>query len=465
MKYLTELSPLAPFIDCLLTVACVIFQTKLLILREREMYFDDIRKYRRLQEITVLVTYILVFYELATVTGCMLYNREYVPHIDVVRYIAFVFIVCASGLMYQEKKMLRDFIPPIALLFTTPFLEWLCGEYFAVVLPMTLMVMGTRSVICIITMKIDMKRGMYVISFNKALNEVDTGLLFYKKSGTVLMCNDRMKQVIMELWGDRVIDGNAFYDELCKQCGNTLVTTLSDNSKWLFRRTLINIRREEVFELTAIDVTERVRVNNELNSIRETLAERENELREHLENIVEYAEEEAAAKMRLRAHDLLGERLTIMLRTLREGPEGVDYNLLADRLGGVVEEIKAEEAETTPDQEFQSMVEAFALMDVTVSLEGKLPSDPDSEEAVVEVIREAVTNAVRHAYSSEIVIKSFASAEGWRVTITNNGNPCHGQPVEGNGIKGMRRKIARVGGILAVLTQPRFTISILLPRG
>jgi two-component system sensor histidine kinase DesK len=78
---------------------------------------------------------------------------------------------------------------------------------------------------------------------------------------------------------------------------------------------------------------------------------------------------------------------------------------------------------------------------------------PDIERALALVLREAATNIARHAQAGAARI-GFAREDGQlRVLVADDGRG--GIVADGNGLAGMRERVARLGGTLAVDSPPR----------
>jgi two-component system, NarL family, sensor histidine kinase DesK len=89
-----------------------------------------------------------------------------------------------------------------------------------------------------------------------------------------------------------------------------------------------------------------------------------------------------------------------------------------------------------------------ALADAGVS--GQLPADPsvvDPRHRIVLawVLREAVTNVVRHSGATSCAV-GFGPRS---MSVTDNGLGCSGRP-EGNGLRGLRERVAAAGGTLNI---------------
>jgi two-component system sensor histidine kinase DesK len=119
------------------------------------------------------------------------------------------------------------------------------------------------------------------------------------------------------------------------------------------------------------------------------------------------------------------------------------------------------------------------------------PLAPATEALLGWVVREAVTNAVRHsgARRCEISVDGWSSAERIRLTVTDDGNGCvdggtddcvdggtggradggadASSSAGGTGLKGLTERLAAAGGSLRAGPSPRggFTVTAELPRG
>ena len=85
-------------------------------------------------------------------------------------------------------------------------------------------------------------------------------------------------------------------------------------------------------------------------------------------------------------------------------------------------------------------------------------TDPRHRALLAWVLRESVTNVVRHAQARSVVIELGARG----IAITDDGAGCAG--AEGNGLRGMRERVAGAGGTLEVLrAAPGTRVEVGLP--
>jgi two-component system sensor histidine kinase DesK len=84
---------------------------------------------------------------------------------------------------------------------------------------------------------------------------------------------------------------------------------------------------------------------------------------------------------------------------------------------------------------------------VALKIGGPLPELPREVEATAAMLlREAVTNVVRHARASEVRVAVEAGPRGYTLDIRDDG--VGGQAPEGSGLTGMRERVRAIGGTL-----------------
>jgi two-component system, NarL family, sensor histidine kinase DesK len=99
---------------------------------------------------------------------------------------------------------------------------------------------------------------------------------------------------------------------------------------------------------------------------------------------------------------------------------------------------------------------------VQASASGRLELSSAQEGVLALVIREAVTNILRHSQATECNLRLLQSNGVCTLEVADNG--CGSNGVEGEGIKGMRQRVETLGGNLQRTTAPGTTLTITLPR-
>ncbi|MEU0965108.1 sensor histidine kinase [Streptomyces sp. NPDC005917] len=100
------------------------------------------------------------------------------------------------------------------------------------------------------------------------------------------------------------------------------------------------------------------------------------------------------------------------------------------------------------------------------------PLAPQTETLLGWVVREAVTNVVRHSDAGRCEITVAGAAERVRLTVTDDGSGAvaaepRREGVGGTGLKGLTERLAAAGGSLRAGPSPRggFTVAVELPTG
>ena len=165
----------------------------------------------------------------------------------------------------------------------------------------------------------------------------------------------------------------------------------------------------------------------------------------------------------MRAHDILGERLSVLLRTVKN-EKNPDYALLRQLSHGLIDELKSVGDAPSPQDALEVLQQIFAAIGVEIFIKGKLPDNEPQAHAIADIAREAVTNAVRHSFATQVYIDMEDTADACMLKITDNGLPVAGTIKEGEGLRGMRKKIEPFSGVFRVEFHPRFVLTALLPR-
>ena len=100
--------------------------------------------------------------------------------------------------------------------------------------------------------------------------------------------------------------------------------------------------------------------------------------------------------------------------------------------------------------------QALAAANVEAEISTQPTEDHPGVEAVLAMaLREAVTNVIRHAGASRCEIRLEPSATALTLSIVDDG--AGGRLVEGSGLKGMRARLAAIGGALDIKSDKRGT--------
>lgn len=362
----------------------------------------------------------------------------------------------------------------LAALALLPAVEAALGRAYPWAYLLSLAFLLLRSVHLSLLRYRETKTGLSALSVKEAIDNLPTGIMFCRGDGRILLESRRMQQLMAAIAGETLRSGLLFYerllsgayDDACERAelDSQVVCLLADKTAWMFTKTDIEIKGRPYIQLTASDVTERYRLTAELREQDMALKKRSEELRRTIANLHNLSRERELGRAKMRAHDVLGQRLTVLLGMTR-GDQALDVPLLKSLSAGLLQQLGERPGEPAPDEELMGLRRIFGSIGVDVRFNGRLPDDDAQARLFVDAIRESVANAVRHGFATEVEASSFKEGGDWRLCIRNNGHAPAQPIVEGGGIGGMREKLASSGGTLTVTPVPQFALSVTLPGG
>jgi two-component system sensor histidine kinase DesK len=192
---------------------------------------------------------------------------------------------------------------------------------------------------------------------------------------------------------------------------------------------------------------------------------------EEIEQLAKLAERERIARD---LHDVLGHTLSVIVlkselagRLFSRDPqraaaEIADVEMISrTALTEVREAIRGYRAEGLA-AEIKRAHSTLDAAGVTLVCEDKPPELTPAVESVVSlIVREAVTNIVRHAQASRCSMSFSAQNGHTSLVVEDDGRG--GVRAEGNGLRGMRERIEALGGQFAVDGSRGTRLTILLP--
>ena len=192
---------------------------------------------------------------------------------------------------------------------------------------------------------------------------------------------------------------------------------------------------------------------------------------EEIEHLAKVAERERIARD---LHDVLGHTLSLIIvkselaaKLMERYPERAKQDVediqraAREALTEVRSTIRGYRTEGL-DHELKRAAKALESAGVNVQSESdKMSLSPAQESVVAMLLREAVTNVVRHAQAQNCMLRLQPANGDCLLEIKDDGRG--GQHIEGNGLRGMRERIEALGGTLERDTTAGTRLTIRFP--
>lgn len=318
------------------------------------------------------------------------------------------------------------------------------------------------------------RTSISALSITQAVDTLPTGVLYSESDGYIVLSNYQMQNLMLAITGKVFRNAVEFYESLISdkyksrykkvELEGQAVYLLPDNTAWIFTKTGIPLQMKNYIHISAVDVSENWALTSKLQDQDQELREKSSELKNTISNLHILSKEKEIENAKIRAHDILGQRLTVLLRMI-QNDDKLDYDLLKSLSKGLLEELKAEDNQKSPLDELKTIQQIFTSIGVDINFKGQLPQDEEQANLVVDIIRESSANAVRHGFASRVDIGSEEKETSYNLNISNIGHTSSDPVTPGSGIKTIRKKVNAMGGTLEIIPHPKFTLSVVLPGG
>lgn len=287
------------------------------------------------------------------------------------------------------------------------------------------------------------------------VDNASSGILVLKNKDKIMFRNIIMYELLEKLGiHDDYISGikQAAIDKM----GRDYLVMIDDNA-WIF-----DISRDGL-EVTASDINEEYVLSKKIEEQNILINKNNEELAWTIDNLEMIEKEEQTLKIKNKFHDLLGQNLSVLQAYLNQDENNIEDEAGFSEIKFMIKRMFTELSDGDDAKEnLNNLIRVNKNIGIDVIVDGKLPEDSEKSRVLFEVIREAVTNAVRHAQSDKVYVCIDNKADGITMTITNNGLKSKPLISESEGIRGMRRKIQSLNGSFSVTTEPEFIIKAMI---
>lgn len=312
------------------------------------------------------------------------------------------------------------------------------------------------------------KRHVGKTSIKEGMDKMPVGLCFYAKNGMPILTNDEMNKVCVALTGHTVMDGNALWQTITEGAdrngnrfiisGDTPIIKLSDGKIKSFIRREID---DAVTELIATDVTMQYELGEKLAEENEELKTMNARLAEYGNNIVAITRENEILATKIRIHDDIGHLLLALKKSLLIGASREEKEFLLS------EWLKVAKLLASENEQFNMREKLFSYaktLGIRLEINGEIPQEKRLSDVMFVAVKECLTNTLAHAKGNVLTVVVKEADKEYEMACTNNGCIPTEPITEGGGLSSLRNITERAGGTMTVAIEPRFILSIVLPK-
>lgn len=331
-----------------------------------------------------------------------------------------------------------------------------------------------------------MKKKTSAKMIKKAIDSYPGGICFSALDGRVILVNEKMNQLVLELTGHTILNAKVTWEELTNFANNgkaekltqswlpkdtdnenastcqQLFFRFSDSSVWRFE---VRFLDSDTFQIEAAKITELYRLSEELyeNTIR--LQEMQKRQKSLLDSIMEVNlnKEILAAKMHI--HDELGHCLLATTKAITEDSLTENADTLRKSWNSTIHNFSnISTVWMVPDSSLQSeLMQVAELIGCKVVFLGEQPKSRKVLQLLYAAVREALTNAVRHADATELTVKIEQNNQSYHIEISSNGSVPVSSITEGNGLSALRQRLEQEDASLKILCDNSVSLIVDIP--
>lgn len=331
-----------------------------------------------------------------------------------------------------------------------------------------------------------MKKNTSAKMIKKAIDSYPGGICFSALDGRVILVNEKMNKLALELTGHTILNAKAAWEKLTNFANNgkaekltqswlpkdtnnenesthqQLFFRFSDSSVWRFELRFLD---SNTVQIEAAEITKLYRLSEELYENTIQLQDMQKRQKALLDSIVEINlnKEILAAKMHI--HDELGHCLLATIKAITEGRLAENADVLRENWNSAIQDFSnISTVWTVSDSSLQSeLMQVAELIGCKVIFSGKQPTQRKALQLLYATIREALTNAVRHADATELTVKIEQDEKRYHIEISDNGGVSVSSITEGNGLSALRQRLEQEGATLKVLCDNSVSLLVDIP--
>lgn len=324
-----------------------------------------------------------------------------------------------------------------------------------------------------------------VALIREAINSYPDGICFAAPGGRPILANKKINDICYKLTGHTVTNADRMWEELGdKRIPDTLSDLKGDSSNdlnegteqilcrlekkqvWQFQRRQLLLDSGPVMQYEAANVSELYRYQKQLQEKNEQLAQMLERQRVLLKNIVENNLKQELLDTKMRIHSDFG-KLLVMTESRLSNWQEKDKSEIFEAWDHVITDLEnaSEREEIVTDSPQTELLKIAEMIGCKVEFIGEQPKERRVLLLLYAAIREALTNAVRHAGADRLIVEIQHDEKCYKITISSNGRNDVMSVQEGGGLSDLRHRLEQEGATLFLEINGGVVMHVMIPEG
>lgn len=392
---------------------------------------------------------------LCVIWAFVFFNFKNTPTCEILAYYS-ALVLAFEFLLMLYKKDYRMAINFPFLIMLLPFWKYVNTKLSVVLIVVSIVYLFAKSLIVLLNSLIKLKNTINYYSLKEALDGLKTAVMF--ESGfNVVYENLAMKNLLEKLKIKTNQSSLEIWQKLKSRENSKIIdeqNILVFLDKKIYSFSIIKQTKTQIY---AFDITKEYLTTIEIENKQVELKTKQTEILQIIANLDEIEKQKEVLQLKSKLHDIIGQRLFILHHILDVIDEkNFDLNNIKNMLSTMLGEIDNDDITETQHMQ-NSIITAFEMIGFNIEISGEMPKETSKAKALIKIIRECATNAIRHANATKLFVNIFDD----KIEIFDNGKTINQTFTEGTGIKGMRLNAKTLGGELTTSTQNGFKVIII----
>lgn len=314
-------------------------------------------------------------------------------------------------------------------------------------------------------------------TIHRAIDTYPDGICFAASGGRPILVNKAMNRVYYALVGHTVTNADEMweklkekeFDKLAPNVGHAkegVLCRFPSGAVWQFQKSLLSVQNRPITQYEASDVSELYEYQEKLKVNIRHETEMQERQRVLLQNIVQNNLEQELLDAKIRIHDSFGRLLIMTKSAIENPPPQSDVHALFAAWDEVISDmenatIKSDTSSSSPQGE---LAQVAALIGCRLTFQGQQPTERKALLLLYAAIREALTNAVRHAGADRLNVILSEEKERYLAEIRSNGRPVDAPIREKGGLLSLRKRLEQDGATLDYRYDGAVSLLLTIPK-